>query len=575
MGLCVALALIAGLAFDRVSNATTQYAVKIRLRDSLSGQLLEGSLAMADAAPAQLSSATQEAVLPAGLHEVAFSAAGYHPLATRLSAGEVDDVTVWLDRVDTTAVMRDVSLRHRLPPDHALIYGYVYDENGRPVPDARISIEGRRTAAVADGDGYFELTTHAASRSRSGDMPEMIDLVVEVEGRPAYRRSNISLSEGTMRLIADLKSTSAVVDDTHKLDLSKTGAIDTGSTEEARGLAGEAPRLDAAGAVPVPSSIRVGTNCPTRSTCTGVSVYTLDTYTRLGLDDEWIASWNTNSLKAGAIAFRSYGTYHVFHPLTASYDICNTTSCQVIDPNDSFAASDLATAQTTGTIVVNSAGTDAFFAEYSAENNNGGCPDGFTGNNTTWPCLSDPVDTGQTFNGHGRGMCQWGTQRWAVNQGKDFIWITNHYYNGNGSPAGLRTGVLQLGPNTILAPPELLYPGNSTAPGLTMGDRAVTFKWTPVTGADGYALYISRLNGSTYELIYDSTVALGEPITGTRFTLPASQFPTDGQYRWNMAAHNAGGYGSPNTFRSYFVKRSTCVYPSDGTRDSACVLQSK
>jgi len=43
-------------------------------------------------------------------------------------------------------------------------------------------------------------------------------------------------------------------------------------------------------------------------TCTSVQVYTLDTYVRLGLDDEWISSWNSNSLKAGAIAFRSSRT---------------------------------------------------------------------------------------------------------------------------------------------------------------------------------------------------------------------------------------------------------------------------
>jgi len=41
-----------------------------------------------------------------------------------------------------------------------------------------------------------------------------------------------------------------------------------------------------------------------------VQVYTLDTYVRLGLDDGWISSWNSNSLKSGAIAFRSYGAYH-------------------------------------------------------------------------------------------------------------------------------------------------------------------------------------------------------------------------------------------------------------------------
>ncbi len=57
--------------------------------------------------------------------------------------------------------------------------------------------------------------------------------------------------------------------------------------------------------------------------------------------------------------------------------------------------------------------------------------------------MSDPVDAGTTFNGHGRGICQWGTQRWAINQAKDWTWIVNHYYNDNGNPSGARNGVLQ------------------------------------------------------------------------------------------------------------------------------------
>src|SRR5262249_674761 len=196
--------------------------------------------------------------------------------------------------------------------------------------------------------------------------------------------------------------------------------------------------------VPVPTSIRVGFNCSC-ATCGTAQVYTLDTYVRLGLDDEWISSWNSNSLKAGAIAYRSYGAYHVYHPRNVNYDICGTTCCQVIDPADSSVNTDNATSATSGIIVVNSAGTEPFFAEYAAENNDNFCADGFTGSpSSNWPCMSDTVDAGTTFNGHGRGMCQWGTQRWAVNQAKDWKWIVNHYYNDNGNPSGARAGFLQI-----------------------------------------------------------------------------------------------------------------------------------
>jgi hypothetical protein len=70
-----------------------------------------------------------------------------------------------------------------------------------------------------------------------------------------------------------------------------------------------------------------------------------------------------------------------------------------------------------------------FRAEYSAENNNAGCGDGYSGTGTSggWPCISDARCKGYAKNGHGRGMCQWGSSRWASD--KTYTWILNHYYN--------------------------------------------------------------------------------------------------------------------------------------------------
>jgi hypothetical protein len=244
-----------------------------------------------------------------------------------------------------------------------------------------------------------------------------------------------------------------VMDDTHKLKL---------SPEQLKHTQTEIPPIDdqqpapekldtAAGddqplALAVPTSIRVGSNCLSgRTSCTTFNVYSLDHYVGTGLDDEWISSWNVESLKAGAIAYRSYAVWFVYHPISANYDICNTTSCQVHDPTDSATRTISAADNTTGMIVTDSSGNNPFFAEYAAENNDSACADGFTGSpSTSWSCMSDSVDAGQTFNGHGRGMCQWGTQRWAVNQARDYLWIVDHYYNNNGSPSGARSGVLQV-----------------------------------------------------------------------------------------------------------------------------------
>ena len=101
-----------------------------------------------------------------------------------------------------------------------------------------------------------------------------------------------------------------------------------------------------------------------------------------------------------------------------------------------------------------------------------------------------------------------------------------------------------------LPPPTLVSPGTSSAPGQALSTTTPTFQWQPVTGANGYALYISQFNGSTYTLIFDSS-AIGGPLGGTSYLLPGGQLQNGSQYRWNMATHNSGGYGSPNTSRLY------------------------
>ncbi len=155
----------------------------------------------------------------------------------------------------------------------------------------------------------------------------------------------------------------------------------------------------------------------------------LEYYVASGLDDEWIASWNTHSLRAGSLAYRSYGAWYVAHPLSANYDICNTTYCQVWDGSDVYQSVYYA-AEITAGIMLSMDGTVAR-SEYSAENNNCGCGDGYAGDGTYWPCVSDTICRGHSCFGHGRGMCQWGSSRWA-DAGYLWKWIVEHYYNPGG-----------------------------------------------------------------------------------------------------------------------------------------------
>lgn len=531
--------------------------INITVRDSVTGQRLPASLtSVANDGTVSRTDAASDGkgtVAAKGRTDIEVSAPGYRTIRSYFAVdGNSLDVTVYLDPIDVPIAMRSETIAAESRQGMTLIHGHIFDENGIAIPNAAVSIAGSDLQAISDAAGYFKLFVPTLPVDPAGDLPGTAELIVQKEGKTIYSRSNMMIPEGAVHLIIDTKSDETNVDATHKLRLSSEELKNTQNYEPPAFEPIAAPAQPSL--VTVPASIRVGSTCPSgRTSCTVFTVYTLDAYVRFGLDDEWIASWNANSLKAGAIAFRSYGAYHVNHPINAAnYDICNTTSCQVCDPSDSATSTNNATNQTTGSVVVNSTSTDILFAEYSAENNLGGCADGFTGNNGTWPCLSDPVDAGQAFFGHGRGMCQWGSQRWSINQGKDFVWIVEHYYNGNGNPAGLRNGIFQMSPDTIPPPPNLTEPGNQTAPGIVVSTLTPTFQWEPIAGADGYSLYVSKFNGSTYDLVFNSETALTQPITGTSFTLPAGILVTDAQYRWNMSSHIAAGYGTANTFRHYF-----------------------
>ena len=58
------------------------------------------------------------------------------------------------------------------------------------------------------------------------------------------------------------------------------------------------------------------------------------------------------------------------------------------------------------------------------------------------PIVSVVVDG--TGNGHGRGMSQWGAYGWAVDQGKDWSWILDHYYGGTAMGDADTTGTIDV-----------------------------------------------------------------------------------------------------------------------------------
>jgi stage II sporulation protein D len=103
----------------------------------------------------------------------------------------------------------------------------------------------------------------------------------------------------------------------------------------------------------------------------------LDTYLRGVVPSEMPASWSAEALKSQAVAARSYAYYELNHPQNAaSYDTCDTTSCQVYKGSTWQSGSTVTSIEqpssnaaitATGNIVLTYNGASAF-TQFSAAN---------------------------------------------------------------------------------------------------------------------------------------------------------------------------------------------------------------
>lgn len=450
---------------------------EVRVRDSETGRAIESTLTLIPAG--DLSRRVDLALRPeggdlrasgakpleSGVYELTASAPGYRALTTSWQAdsGPSMPTTLWLSPAEPSRLVQAAAADVRDCPRCSIFSGYVYDRaSGRAIAGARVRA-GDGSQAITALDGRFELlsTVPAAKQTAvAGDepLPATTDLVVNAPGYRRHRLIGVRRINDVTQFIVDLERGQG----TTQLDLThiqaRTGQRPARTDAETRltaptNLSTPGLSIGKAISVPMPSSIRLGTNCSGRN-CTGVSVYAFEDYVARGLDDEWIASWHAQSLAAGAVAYRSYAAYYVAHPVNSRYDICNSTSCQVFNADTTSAT--LAAGAATRGVVLSRDGRSAAFSEYSSENNawddpsdglscvnnDLSCGNGFNGSpRNNWPCISDEVGRGRGCFGHGRGMSQWGTQRWAQS-GRDWRWIANHYFNNNNRPGGMRNAFL-------------------------------------------------------------------------------------------------------------------------------------
>jgi hypothetical protein len=361
--------------------------------------------------------------LPQAVYWLLISSGGYQPMTAKLFAGDpaVSKYVFNLDPLAPPAELETARIASLRREDATLVSGFVTDEEtGRPLPDVKVYSPQTAAETATDSRGYFliYLPADAVSGTLLFERPgyiiqERVGIELWPGGDWLYR---IFLSPGEGKeIINDSKSGQDSAS-------SQSGSLEEENCQDcnSRPDTGEQiPRTDSPAnqtLALLPNTIRVGRDCPGPTTCSYVEVYGLQTYCKYVLPAEWFSCWGSlsngmNSLQAGSVAIRSYAVWHVYHPLASGYDICDNTFCQFLGsaqhPDGNIAV------DATERYVLVTNGTNITRSEYSAENNNSGCGNGWSGTGSTWPCIYDPVCQDMPTNGHGRGMCQWGSARWA------------------------------------------------------------------------------------------------------------------------------------------------------------------
>jgi hypothetical protein len=463
-------------------------------------------------------------------------------------------------------------------PGYTLVDSYAVDEEGQPVADVHVHLQGKSTETVdatTNARGFFAIlvpTPPAATPpviAGTENLPATADVVAEKPGYKTQVHTNIPLMDGSVSSVSldmvrgsgTIKSDDAPgwLNGTAGTCIGEHACEDVDKTPshlkakpDSPGPSGPSTRKAPVtpGNISLPSTIIVG------KTCTGgCSVacsqafppYSLESYVQQGLQNEWTASWPADSLEAGAVAYRTIGAYWVQQRrvppnlYNIRSDACNQIFAPTGNPNSNTQAAAIATAG----IALSDDGAHAYFSEYAQEGNNHGCGDGFTGDNIDWPCLADPIATGSYSPGsHGRGMGQWGSWWWARGQsngGQNVLapgWqcILDHYYNDNGNATGAG------GSNTYRY--SFIY-----GPG---GDGTIAFPVDPGNGY--YQVYTMAMDGSKPRAVTPSS---NDPYYGGPAWSPDQKTLayTAGTNSFNVFTISASGNGTPTpiTFGSVLI----------------------
>jgi hypothetical protein len=403
-----------------------------------------------------------------GRHHLTASAPGYKPMTGEfeMTTNNPYHIDFYLDPfVEPREVQPDyVASLHR--PEETVFVGFVVDDDsGAPLEKVLVHSEPSAAEARTDARGFFQIHVPVQTLLEAINSPAK--LVFDKPGYGSEERQYLELwsaGDWIYRIRLDQGTGRKVVDERHLRRRShyplhvKGGEKSPTSANEPTVPPTPSQRRDGDSlvqAASTPPPARIPTNIRVlRQDGMTIDFISLQTYCQRSLPSEWIASWGsvgpgnsgTNSLNAGAVAVRTYAIGFVNNPSSTTYDICGTTACQAYNAAAGNSLTTTAVSFTANYVMLEPGAARIAFklTEYSAENNSLGfsCGDGFTQPNSG--CLADPVCTGETRFGHGRGMCQWGTARWASGRRmanrvtsdattngyplQNWVWLCEHYH---------------------------------------------------------------------------------------------------------------------------------------------------
>ncbi|MFO0794735.1 MAG: SpoIID/LytB domain-containing protein, partial [Candidatus Brocadiaceae bacterium] len=309
--------------------------------------------------------------LPYGSYDYVFEAAGYRSMAVNFTVNNKSPriISVYLDPLETPPELNPEFIASLHRPDATVIIGFVVDDNnGMPIADVQVGQNGDNSCTKTNDRGFFILNMPFPPYYEG--IP-VADIGFQKEGYRTELRKyvelmpntdwvyRIRLKRGKGKKVIDERAyrrrdiKNGFKEDVHVQDENEATQNTEGDMQQKICRENQETPL-----MTIPHTIRVGTNCSSSTSCTSVAVYSLDTYVKYVLPAEWYSCWGAlangmDSLKAGAVAIRSYGVYYVRNPIDVyHYDICDTTSCQVLGNVQSTTANN-AVDQTSGYVLAN------------------------------------------------------------------------------------------------------------------------------------------------------------------------------------------------------------------------------